>query len=234
MLMKKWEDIMNNKLEKYIPFVDFLAEILGRNSEVVLHDLSNLNHSVVAIRNSHISNRQVGAPATDLVLKILKENKHQDRHFISNYQGKTAGNKDLKSSTFFIREKGELIGMICVNTDKSLINNLEKIVEDIVYSYNKTNNKDQNIHDENLESENLSHSIEEMTRQIVHEITEEKGVKIEYLKQEDKLEIIRDLNNRGVFLLKGAVPEIANIMKTSESSIYRYLQIIKREEASTN
>lgn len=89
--------------------------------------------------------------------------------------------------------------MICVNTDKSLINNLEKIVEDIVYSYNKTNSKDQNIHDENLESENLSHSIEEMTRQIVQEIMEEKGVKIEYLKQEDKLEIIRDLNNRGVF-----------------------------------
>lgn len=42
-------------VREFIPFVDFLADILGPSSEVVLNDLLDLNHSVVAIRNSHIS-----------------------------------------------------------------------------------------------------------------------------------------------------------------------------------
>lgn len=42
-------------VREFIPFVDFLADILGPSSEVVLNDLLDLNHSVVAIRNSHIT-----------------------------------------------------------------------------------------------------------------------------------------------------------------------------------
>ena len=62
-------------VREFIPFVDFLADILGPSSEVVLNDLLDLNHSVVAIRNSHISHRQVGDPATDLALRTMKAGK---------------------------------------------------------------------------------------------------------------------------------------------------------------
>ena len=47
----------NSKLQKYIPLVDFFAAVLGKNSEVVLHDLTDPDHSIIAIRNNHISNR---------------------------------------------------------------------------------------------------------------------------------------------------------------------------------
>lgn len=49
---------MNKKLEPYISLVDFLADYLGSNTEVVLHDMEDWEKSVVAIRNGHISEQQ--------------------------------------------------------------------------------------------------------------------------------------------------------------------------------
>ena len=63
----------NNVLKTYIPLVDFIAGIVGPNCEVVLHDLSNVDESIVAIRNNHISGRKVGGPLTNLGLKLLKK-----------------------------------------------------------------------------------------------------------------------------------------------------------------
>ena len=79
---------MNPYLEKFVPLMDFIAEFLGRNTELVLHDLSDLERSVVAIRNGHISQRQIGAPITDLALQLLNEAKYKGLPFIANYQGK--------------------------------------------------------------------------------------------------------------------------------------------------
>ncbi|MGM0602449.1 MAG: PAS domain-containing protein, partial [Bacillota bacterium] len=40
-------------LNNYKPLVKFLAEVLGENCEVVLHDLNNLENSIIAIENGH-------------------------------------------------------------------------------------------------------------------------------------------------------------------------------------
>jgi predicted transcriptional regulator YheO len=49
-------------LSAFIPMVDFLAEVLGEGCEVVLHDVTNPERSVIAIRNSHVSGRDVALP----------------------------------------------------------------------------------------------------------------------------------------------------------------------------
>jgi len=54
---------MNKKLDAYITLVDFLADFMGENTEVVLHDLTDWRHSIMAIRNGHITGRKVGAPS---------------------------------------------------------------------------------------------------------------------------------------------------------------------------
>ena len=60
-------------IASYIPLVSFLGEVVGRNTEVVLHDLADIDASVVAIVNGEVSGRTVGSPATDLVLRELEE-----------------------------------------------------------------------------------------------------------------------------------------------------------------
>ena len=59
-------------LAAMIPVVDALAATFGRDCEVVLHDVSDLTSSVIAIANGHVTNRRIGSPATDLLVSIVE------------------------------------------------------------------------------------------------------------------------------------------------------------------
>ena len=63
----------------------------------------------------------------------------------------------------------------------------------------------------------------------ISRITTPRGISPDKLSQSDRVEIIRDLNNNGMFLLKGAVATVAEVMGVSEPSVYRYLQKVKKE-----
>jgi predicted transcriptional regulator YheO len=213
----------NEVFKTYLALVEFMGEILGKNHEIVLHDLTDLNNSIIAIKNNH-SGRNVGGPATDLVLKIMNNKELQQRNFISNYQGYSKNGEKFRSSTFFIRDKADnLIGMLCVNSDLSAIDKLVDAVQSII-SFN-------NIKEFDLEcgsySENLSSSIEELTKDSIETIINMKGVSPDRMTPEEKIEIVNELNQKGIFLLKGAVSEVAHHLKSSEASIYRYLSKIK-------
>ena len=109
---------LNKTLTAYLPLVDFLADCMGENTEVVLHDLTDWHESVVAIRNGHISGRQIGSPVTDLTLNVLKSAAFEQQSHMANYQGIVKNGHRLKSSTFFIKdETGKLVGLLCINTD---------------------------------------------------------------------------------------------------------------------
>lgn len=52
---------MDARLEPYRVVVSFLGEALGPDYEVVLHDLTSEDGTIVAIVNNHISGRTEGA-----------------------------------------------------------------------------------------------------------------------------------------------------------------------------
>lgn len=64
---------MRKELAPYVEMVEFLGEALGREYEIVLHDLTNPERSIVAIANGELSGRGIGGPVTDFALKILKQ-----------------------------------------------------------------------------------------------------------------------------------------------------------------
>ncbi|KIL42353.1 hypothetical protein SD70_01715 [Gordoniibacillus kamchatkensis] len=202
-------------------FVDFLAMVLGPSHEIVLHDLENLDHSIVAIKNNHISGRKVGDPATDLVLKILNDKEMQKKEFVYNYSGYSKNGKRLRSSTYFIRnEDGQIVGMLCINSDMT---NVLKFMDSLAEFMNI---QDFEASDQTI-SENLSSSIEDLTLTSIQSILNSKSVEPERMTQEEKIEVVSELNQKGTFLLKGAVSEVAKHLKTSEATIYRYLQKLK-------
>jgi len=213
----------NEVFKTYLALVDFLGEILGKNHEIVLHDLMDLNNSIIAIKNNH-SGRNIGGPATDLVLKIMNNKELQQRNFISNYKGYSKNGEKFRSSTFFIRDKFDnLIGMLCINSDLSALDRLVDAVQSII-SFNNIREFDL---DSGSYSENLSSSIEELTKDTIETIINMKGVSPDRMTPEEKIEIVNELNQKGIFLLKGAVSEVAHHLKSSEASIYRYLSKIK-------
>ena len=123
---------VNETVRRFLPMVDFLEQILGKNSEIVLHDFSDPDHAIVDIRNGIVSGRKVGGPATDLALKIMHDAKYRDLPFITGYEGRGVGGKTLESATFFIRENDEIVGMLCVNTDLSTVRSINAMAQQLM------------------------------------------------------------------------------------------------------
>ena len=94
--LKKAREILNKKLQAYVTLVDFLAEFMGENTEVVLHDMTDWHHSVIAIRNGHISGRKVGDPITETNLRILRSEVHKKVPYMNNDPKKFKKNILLK------------------------------------------------------------------------------------------------------------------------------------------
>lgn len=244
-------DEKRDYIKKYIPFVDFLAEILGSNSEVLLNDLTDLDHSVLAIRNAEVSHRKVGDPATDLALETMKSGQRRKENFIANYQSVDKQGRVLRSSTYFIRYEGELVAMICINTDDSIINGMNTTINKLVNEYSKlkqlqvaipekevskSNAASDSVHDNvglhhtSVKTEHLTTSLKDMAGSEIFRICEERNVNVDYLKLNDKIELVRRLYHNGYFLLKDAVTVVASLIQVSEPTLYRYLQSVKNEE----
>ena len=59
-------------LERYIPVVQFMGEICGKNYEIILHDVSTPERSVIAACNGHLSGRPIGDPMKDLAKGLIR------------------------------------------------------------------------------------------------------------------------------------------------------------------
>ncbi|MEH7387029.1 PAS domain-containing protein [Bacillus sp. JJ1521] len=219
-------------LQNYIPLVEFLGSVMGQHCEVVLHDIRNLESSIIAIKNNHISNRNVGGSITDLALKILKEKSYANKDFLINYAGKTQEGKIVKSSTFFIKDLNEeVIGLLCFNMDVGCMIETKNLLDNLINGSSQVGANGLQLNGRELGEpcdtfEDLHTSIEDLTTSIILKTLSEVEVPPERMSPDEKMEIVSKLNERGVFLIKGAVSEVAANLKSSDATIYRYLQKI--------
>ena len=219
-------------LQQYTILVDFLGQVLGPDYEIVLHDLSSMSNSIVAIANGHISGREVGAPLTSLALTMMSDKRYLNKDFHVNYNGMTKENKILRSSTMYIKDDlGKLVGMLCVNFDDSRYHELStKLFQlchpDQFVEQNLTIRSSQ-IDTSSLysydEAEQFPNSIATIMENVIREVIQQDGVPPERLTKGEKIRIVRLLDEQGVFLLKGAVNYVAKALHSSPASIYRYL-----------
>lgn len=206
-------------LDKYKVLVEFLAEVLGDNCEVVLHDAEDFENSIIAIANGHVSGRKVGDSLTDLALNILKDQEKLENDYLTNYTGKTFGGKKLRSSTYFIKKNDEVRGMLCINIDVSKYVEARDLLDSFIGSNPNLEEKD-NCEDF---SEQFTSSIEELIDSIIENSIGDSEVHPKRMTADEKKEITKRLEDKGVFLLKNSVSKVAGKLYTSEATIYRYL-----------
>lgn len=212
---------MHKLLISYLPMVDFIADCMGENTEVVLHDLTDWHKSVVALRNGHISGRAVGSPITDLSLSILKTATFERQPYMANYQGVAKNGHSLKSATYFIKdEEGAMVGMLCVNTDYHALTEAQTQIGALIAALGLqtgdgiTENFNMNVSD--LVQANLCRVCPNLEEQIVR------------MSQKDKVEIVEKLDEQGTFLVKGSIGCVAEKLGVSVPTIYRYLNMIRK------
>ncbi|MGI5965695.1 MULTISPECIES: helix-turn-helix transcriptional regulator [Anaerotruncus] len=202
-------------MQVFVPLVDFLAEVFGESCEVILHDLSNPEHSVIALRNGHLSGRAIGSSMTDLAFRVYSEKQYEGEDFLANYRGYSGG-KTFVSSTFYIKNEGRLIGMLCINSDTSQASELRDI-------FNRFMRRFEVREDLPHVEENLGNPVVSMVHSLIDKAIQEAGISPARMTKAEKVQLVQKLNAQGILLMKGAVAEIAEQLSISEPTVYRYL-----------
>jgi predicted transcriptional regulator YheO len=218
----------NNPIFKpYILMSKMIVETFGEDCEVVLHDLSDPEHSVVHVENSKITNRKVGQSFDHIVKQVIFSKNLKDDH-VSNYYFKTANNKIIRSSTLLIRDiDNKLIGALCINIDTSkVVNEIEYLktflpnVDDNVLSF-----IDNDLFDYDLEINNDDLHVENMITSLIDNILLDCEPK--NLSREEKIEKISFMDSKGIFLMKGSIEQVADKLGINKVTVYSYLDVVR-------
>jgi predicted transcriptional regulator YheO len=207
--------------------VDGIARTFGPRCEVVLHDLRNLrnlDHSIVKIANEHVTGRTVGGPISDRGLKDLRSRSEWDLSI--NYASVTKDGRPLKSSTMLFRnDKGKPIAALCINFDVTDILSLNTVIQDIFAISEEA--------EQAGPTETFVGDVVTTLNDIADKVIRKVGKTIPSMEREDKIEIVKQLEDQGFFLIKGAIKLIAGKLKVSKFTIYNYLEQIRSESRSS-
>ncbi|QRP44685.1 aminotransferase class V-fold PLP-dependent enzyme [Amycolatopsis sp. FDAARGOS 1241] len=188
-------------LTSLIPAVDGLAAMLGPGNEVLLHDLSRLPDSIVAIAGD-VTGRTVGGPMTDLLLGLVRRGTTQD---LTNYQTHGPDGRPIRSSTLFLRDAdGAAVGCLCVNSETSADGAAAL-----------------------ARAETFPPDVDSLQRFLVDRAIGKAGIPVELMKKRHKAAVVRELDEAGFFLIKDAVDHLATHLDVTRYTIYNYLNEIR-------
>ncbi len=202
-------------LQRYIDLAPFLGAVLGKDCEIIVHDVSDLEHSLVAICNG-ISGRELGNPITDLARQLIVRGAHTDADYLANYLGHSK-NGEFLSSTYYIKNEGRLIGLLCINKDLKAIRTLNASVQNLIESLNLV------VPSESEFTENLDNPVAAIMCTQISDIIAQSGMSPAQMSLREKVRTVHKMNDSGVMMMKGAVQEIAKQLGVSVPTVYRYL-----------
>lgn len=221
-----------NVLDLYIPIVEFLGKALGEHCEVVLHDVTKPEHSIIAIANGHLSGRHIGGSLTDFTLGLLQQAKKKPIQYVTNYQGKGSTGHVFRSSSYFIKnEAGAIVGVLCLNYDIQPYLEARHMLDTEILKGLVLNNGTTVTQAEIEEPvfENLCKTAEDTIHSMISKRLQAYSVEAKRLSVEERMQITQKLDEDGLFLLKGGISALASMLDVSEPTIYRYLSRIRKE-----
>ena len=201
---------------------DGIAKMFGNSCEVVIHDFTDLEHSVVYVAGS-VTKRSIGAPLTNLVLGALRVYGEEVPDLIG-YRAATPDGREIKSSTIFTRDSsGRLIGCFCINLDLTGFRAGQLALNDLLLTVDPNSVGC-------LGSEEFADNVSTLARSLLERAMERLDKSPGDLTREERLALISELEEKGLFLVKGTVEEVAALINTSKHTVYRYLDQIRESK----
>lgn len=202
-----------NILESYFRVADCIVGMFGKDCEVAVHDLTNPRNSVVYVANGTVTGRKVGQSFDHLVRLVLFD-KNFKNDYLCNYKFETESGKKIISSSVLIREKDEVIGMLCINCDATVrksVPNICGLVEEP---------KEHDSEEKEIAGDVMA-IIDELIISIIGDVDAKN------LNRRQCVELIQFMDEKGIFLVKGAIDKVAGLMGVSKVTIYSYLDEAK-------
>ena len=195
-----------------------IAQHFGSNCEVVVHDLdsNDVEHSIVAIENGHVSGRRVGDGPSHIVLEALRGDcaRLEDR---LAYLTRSDDGKILKSSTIYIRDDdGRAIGVFAINYDITLM----LAMEDALKGFTATQVPER-------EPEHISRNVADLLDELIEQSVKLVGKPVPLMNKEDKVKAIQFLNDTGAFLITKSGDKVCKFFGISKYTLYSYIDEAK-------
>ena len=196
-----------------------LSRMLGCRYEIIVHDLSHVESSIVAIYGN-ITNREIGGPVTNYLLQILKMYGDKAPDSI-NYKNVLPDGRVLRSSTMFIHDDmGHIIGSLCINQDMTDYFVTSKLLQEMTLFQ-------ESVVADIETKEFFTRDINEMMESVVKRELDLMSKPVAYMQKEDKLAFVSNLEQKGIFDVKGAVEYVAERLGVTNYTIYNYLKEIR-------
>lgn len=206
--------------------MDALASVAGQHIEVVLHDLARPESSVIKIVNGHISGRHTGSsllegPENDKgFVGILNQDFETDKQGIdtfTDYPTVSLQGKPLRSSTVLFRDKSGTASLsLCFNADNSAVEAAREALAALLPAgHGIKDDKDTGL--------------EEKMNEIIRICIPPSGHLKTGATKREKVEVVRLMQAKGMFIVRGGVEKAAKVLGVTRYTIYNYLDEIKNK-----
>ncbi|MFT3791658.1 MAG: PAS domain-containing protein [Rudaea sp.] len=208
------------------PIVDVVGGFVGENVEIVLHDLTRPESSVVKILNGHVSGRSVGdsilsGPGGDRgfveLLRSLEKPAQGNHSLIGDYRTIARSGKMLQSSTVIFRDsRGVNFASLCVNADMSVVVQAHALLQSMLAQPK-----------EPVAAAEAPAGIDVLMKEIIVEAVQKFGKPVSAMGKAEKTHAVEAMLQRGLFIVKGGVERAATALGVTRFTVYNYLDAIR-------
>jgi predicted transcriptional regulator YheO len=202
--------------EHYIRVGEIIAEKFSPYLEVIIHDLKDPEHSIIAIFNNHITGRKIGDGTSDIGYKKLA-NKLPDK--IVNYENTSPSGAKLKSSSLTIRNgQGKIIGSMAFNFDLTPFENVQEFFNTI------TKTSKSKLDDFPKQEQFFVWSVRDDLEQALNKYIIANGLQGKVLTRKDKLNVVVLMKKEGHIKKRGAMSILSELLAITRPTLYKYLK----------
>ncbi len=209
--MKHDADISGGKLEAALieqvrQIADGLAQTFAPFCEVVVHDLRDPEHAVLAIHNN-LSGRSASDPATELGLARIGDNAFPQ--IVANYANQFADGRPAKSTSIGIKDaEGRYVAALCLNVDLTLFRSMRSALEQFTAT------------DASPVPETLDPANAEMLRKRIAQYAARLASAPQLLKADERRALMRELKAAGFLEMRRAMEIAASSLGISRATAY--------------
>ena len=208
--MKKTPE-QRHLLEQVKQIADGLGQTFAPFCEVVVHDLLDPKHAVLAIHNN-LSQRAIGQPATELGLARIMDPDYDQ--VIANYPNKFADGRQVKSTSIGIKDtSGNYIAALCMNVDLTLFQGFQSVMNQFVATDAA-----------NKLSESLDPAGADAIRARIDQFAARLASSPRTLKTRERKQLLQELKEAGLLDVRRSMEIIAEHLGVSRASVYTYVK----------
>ncbi|WP_176649212.1 transcriptional regulator [Duganella sp. SG902] len=196
-----------NLLEQLQHVADGLGKTLAPFCEVVLHDLTEPEHAILAIHNN-LSGRSVGAPATELGLARAADPAFEQ--VIANYPNTFPDGRLAKSTSIGIKDSsGRYVAALCLNVDLTVFRSLNTMLTQFG-----------SVDTAAAVSETMGPSGADAIRLRIDQFAARLGTTPRALKADERKALMRELKESGLSEVRRAMDIVAAYLNVSRATVY--------------